>query len=74
MNHEQTYQVPPAPFLINPYGKKRRPMIRYAKAGKPRLVIAGGVGLRGWWNDIITEQFLDELQANLASTFSRRVT
>lgn len=22
MNHEQTYQVPPAPFLINPYGKK----------------------------------------------------
>ena len=60
--------------FINPYGKKRRPMIRYAKAGKPRLVMAGGVGLRGWWNDIITEQFLDELQANLASTFTRRVT
>lgn len=49
-------------------------MIRYAKAGKPRLVMAGGVGLRGWWNNIITEQFLDELQANLASTFTRRVT
>ncbi|MNZ02870.1 hypothetical protein D3C78_195280 [compost metagenome] len=60
--------------FINPYGKKRRPMIRYEKAGKQRLVMAGGVGLRGWWNDIITEQFLNELQANLASTFSRRVT
>lgn len=22
MNHNQTYEVPPAPFLINPYGKK----------------------------------------------------
>ena len=22
MNHEQAYKVPPAPFLINPYGKK----------------------------------------------------
>ncbi|MFZ3404603.1 hypothetical protein LCG94_14975 [Aeromonas salmonicida] len=60
--------------FINPYGKKRRPMIRYKKSGKQQLVMAGGVGLRGWWNDIITEQFLNELQANLASTFTRRVT
>ncbi|MFM5537001.1 hypothetical protein ACET8U_06835 [Aeromonas veronii] len=57
--------------FINPYGKKRRPMIRYEKAGKQRLVMAGGVGLRGWWNAIITEQYLAELQANLSNTFNR---
>lgn len=60
--------------FINPYGKKRRPMIRYSKAGKQRLVMAGGVGLRGWWNDIITEQYLAELQAKLTNTFNRKMT
>jgi len=59
--------------FANPYGKKKRPLIRYSKGKESRLVLAGGVGLRGYWNDIVNEQYLADLRLELQQRFSKRI-
>jgi hypothetical protein len=60
--------------FVNPYGKKQKPLIRYMKAGKQRLVVAGGVGLKQWWDSILTEDYLSSIRSELASQITQELT
>lgn len=51
--------------FANPYGKNKRPLIRYQKGKTSRLVRSSGIGLRAYWNAIIDEQYLSGVKADL---------
>ena len=59
--------------FVNPYGKKQKPLIRYQKAGKTMLVPAGGVGLKQWWDDILTADYLARIRGELASQITQEL-
>ncbi|GAA4493216.1 hypothetical protein [Pseudaeromonas paramecii] len=60
--------------FVNPYGKKQKPLIRYQKAGKQRLVAAGGIGLKQWWDGILTDDYLARIRNELASQITQELT
>ncbi len=59
--------------FVNPYGKKQKPLIRYEKAGKKVLVQSSGVGLKQWWDGIITEQYITQIQKSLEIRITQEI-
>lgn len=60
--------------FVNPYGRTRKPMIRTQKGSISRLSRAAGVGLKAYWNGIISDAYVDSLKRQLRDRIAKRIT
>ncbi|MGL5948237.1 MAG: hypothetical protein ACRCYV_04135 [Aeromonas sp.] len=60
--------------FVNPYGKKKKPLVRGRKNGRSTLVKAGGVGLKAWWLDAVDERYSAQLSAQLTRRVRQHLT
>lgn len=59
--------------FVNPYGRTKKPLIRNQKGKTSRLVRAGGVGLRAYWNVIIDEHYVSGIKTELGLRVMNRL-